>query len=247
MPFTCLCYCLSGGLARDLIRTARNLVEAQPQPAEEDPAKEDVGRADDVSVFGRRRRSRPEKPARRQSLPIGQAASRLVSDEVRRKTAAGVASLRTIDLEPETGEVVQWASSVQEWDAVSHESLLRQCWWCADNTTFRPGASSDSEELMAARQTLFRLTRELCGFYYYGATVLQFFHSGLTEQQVRDAIEPAAGDRSVDLLATSRQAFAINPRLAWEAVSKFRKAWNLEVVPFTERLLWARGEPTASR
>jgi hypothetical protein len=246
-PFTCLCYCLSGGLARDLIRTARNLVEAQPQPAEEDSAKEDLG-GNDVSPFGGRRRSRPKTSARRQSLPIGPAAKRLVGEEVRRKTAAAVASLHAIDLEPETSEVVKWASSIDEWDAASWESLLAKCRWCADNATLRPGANSDSEELLAARQTLFRLTRELCGYYYYAATILQFFNDQLTEQQVREAIGPAAGHRSIDLLATSRQAFAINPRLAWESLSRFRKAWDLEgVVHFPERLLWARGKPTTSR
>jgi hypothetical protein len=127
--------------------------------------------------------------------------------------------------------------------ASSADLLLEQCRWCAEEGSFRASSSDDSQDLLTARQTLFRATRELCGFYYYAATVLEFFHPKLNERQIRDAIDLGAGDRSIDLLATSRQAFAINPRLAWESVSSFRKAWGFEKLPFPERLLWARGVP----
>jgi hypothetical protein len=49
--------------------------------------------------------------------------------------------------------------------------------------------------------------------------------------------------RVADLLATSRQAFAVNPSLAWDAVSTFRKAWGFIDLSFPTRLLWARGAP----
>ena len=88
---------------------------------------------------------------------------------------------------------------------------------------YGPAATTPRTQL-TARQTLFRLTRELCGYFYYAATVLEFFHEHLDEQQVRDVAAEEAGDRSIELLATSRQQFAISPRLAWESVSKFREA-----------------------
>lgn len=245
IPFTCLCYCLSGGLARDLIRAARNVVEAQPKR----PNDPDHGRV----PIGRRRATRrkgQEDQDKRSPLRIDEAARRLVGEEVRLKTAATVAALSAVELEPEVTEVVQWCSRTQKCDPVSHAVLLDQCRWCIERGSFRPGASADPEELLAARQALFRLTRELCGFYYYAATVLEFFHEGLDEQQVKDAVDPKAdavdpkaGDRSFDLLAASRQAFAINPGLAWESVSAFRRAWKFVDLPFPTRLLWARGAP----
>jgi hypothetical protein len=241
IPFTCLCYCLSGGLARDLIRAARNVVEAQPKPSS------------DAQDLEQRPGSRPttrhadqNNQDERTPLRIDGAARRLVGEEVRLKTAATVAALRAVELEPEITEVVQWCSRTQKCHPISHTALLDQCRWCIDGGSFRPGGSEDSEELLAARQTLFRLTRELCGFYYYTATILEFFDKGLDEQQVKDAIDSTAGDRSLDLLATSRQAFAVNPSLAWEAVSRFRGAWGFIDLSFPTRLLWARGAPTGT-
>ncbi len=238
IPFTCLCYCLSGGLARDLIRAARNAVEAQPKrPNDPEDGRVPIGRRRAT------RRKNQEDQDKRTPLRIDEAANRLVGEEVRLKTAATVATLRAVELEPEVTEVARWCNRTQKCDPISHAVLLDQCRWCSDGGSFRPGTSEDPEELLAARQMLFRLTRELCGFYYYAATVLEFFHEGLDEQQVKDAVDPKVGDRSFDLLATSRQAFGINPGLAWEAVSAFRQAWGFVDLPFPTRLLWARGAP----
>jgi hypothetical protein len=237
IPFTCLCYCLSGGLARDLIRAARNVVEAQPKRPSE---------LEDLQQRPATPRTPQEGRDERVPLRIDEAARRLVGEEVRLKTAATMAALRAVELEPEVTEVVQWCSRMQQCHPISHAALLDQCRWCIDSGSLQSGGSEDSEEVLAARQTLFRLTRELCGFYYYAATILEFFHKDVDEQQVKETIDPTAGDRSLDLLATSRQAFAVNPSLAWEAVSRFREAWGFIDLLFPTRLLWARGARTGT-
>jgi hypothetical protein len=80
----------------------------------------------------------------------------------------------------------------------------------------------DSFDAAAERQTLFRLARELVGFYYYCATLLQVFGYELRREWLQGGPEP----RSLDRLAESRQAFALNARLAWAEVSAFRSAWG---------------------
>jgi hypothetical protein len=224
LQFTCLCYCLSGGLARDLIRAARNVIEAQPVEVGEDEA---LG--ENIRLL------RP--------LNIKDSAVRLVGQEVSVKTAATITALKTIDLEPEVSEIVEWGSRVEHCSSVSSELLLEQCEWCLNSGVLQPGSEHDSEFVLSARQTLFRLTRELAGFYYFSATVVEFFEGTVDQQRLRMALGSAAGHESISELAISRQAFAVNPRLAWRTVSNFRRSWGLSVIPFPKVLLWARGVP----
>ncbi|PRX96227.1 transcriptional regulator [Allonocardiopsis opalescens] len=97
----------------------------------------------------------------------------------------------------------------------------------------RPGDDARAEE----HAVLERLRLEALGYLYYCATLLEVFGDGLTEQRLElgrtasGTAGEARPDASFDTLASVRQLFAVNARLAWLTVSAFRAAWGLETVP----------------
>ena len=209
IPFVSLCYCLSGGLARDLIRAARNLSDAPLAT------------------------NTPSKQAHR---TIGAMCRVLIQSELQGKTEAVLAAVKPIDLEPEITELMRWFRDfdVQQLTA---EGLLAHCRWFEADERFKQAANSHGDSPPADRQSLFRLIRELVGFYYYCATVLEFFDDQVTRERLRDADAADSKQRSLDYLARSRQAFSINATIAWTNVSAFRAAWGFEALAFPQVLL----------
>jgi hypothetical protein len=234
-PFTCLCYCLSGGLARDLIRAARSVIEVmEAQPVEVLKESGEV-RRDHAEQGG------PEWIAR--PLRIGEAARLLVGEEVRQKTVATVAALRAIDLEPEVSAVIEWGIDLVDRRSALVDKLLKQCRWCIESNILRPGNEDEGEHAQSARATLYRLTAELACYYYHSATVLEFFEGAHDEDRLHEVLDSPEGRDLITKLATSRQALALNPHLAWKTVSSVRQSWNLAVIHFPEVLLKGRGSP----
>jgi hypothetical protein len=203
IPFTSLCYCLSGGLPRDLIRAARNVVE--PPHGETSSSLSTVTRV-------------------------------LVGEEVRGKTEAIVAALKGIEFEPTVSSVLRWCDELHTRDLSARQLLAHLAWFEREGGDLIKLAE-EHESYRLERQTVRRLVRELIGFYYYCATILDFFNDNLTEDQIRTAAEPSGQDASLDYLARSRQAFAINARIAWDSVSAFRAKWGFAVLTFPEVLL----------
>jgi hypothetical protein len=203
VPFVCLCYCLSGGLPRDLIRAARKLTDI---------------------------------PSSEQPPGLAHVTCRLVSQDLAGKTEAVVAAAKRIDLEPEVSQILSWIEMLDLSD-LSAERLLAHCRWFDESDGPRIVNDPAHESSRASRQSLFRLTRELVGLYYYCATLLEIFHDGLEPSRLKAAEQSKSGVGSLDRLARCRQSFAINARVAWVAVSKFREAWDLPSMAFPEVLL----------
>lgn len=203
IPFVSLCYCMSGGLARDLIRVARNLIDAHHAV---------------------------------KTPKLGAMSRLLIQSDLQGKTEAVLAAVKPTELEPEITELMRWFRELD----VPHleaEGLLRHCSWFETDERFKQVANTHSDSPSTERQTLFRLTRELVGFYYYCATLLEFFDDQLTKARL---LRASAGDSepwSLNYLAKSRQAFAINATIAWTSVSAFRAAWRLEVLDFPQVLI----------
>jgi hypothetical protein len=218
MPFVCFCYCLSGGLARDLIRAARRVVEAQP-----------AGRNEGENY----------------PLGLDDAARELIQEQVRVKSAATISALKNIDAEPEVSEVLQWCSRVSA-RPITDVMLLDQCEWFTSGANLQPGHSLEGDHA-SARQAVFRVVGALVGYYYYAATMLEFFAVRPDEQRIRHALRSQGENGSLEQLAFCQQAFSVNPRVAWAALSTFREAWKLRTVEFPDVLLWARGSSMTSR
>ncbi len=195
MPFVCLCYCLSGGLARDLIRATRAILDASDGP-----------KATDLRAI----------------------CESVVRAELAAKTEAVTAAIKRIDLEPETSELLRWLRMLEAPHLSAARSLRQRRWFEQQDVLRLTGIDRGGMELEGQR-TLRRLSRELTGFYYYCATLLEIFNDGLTKDQLQKAEASDAGPFSLDHLARSRQTFAVNPLIAWSEVSDFRSAWDLDV------------------
>ena len=204
VPFAGLCYCLSGGLPRDLIRAARRLIDISHPSINE--------------------------------LELGHATSKLLRDELVLKTQAVVAAAIRIDLEPEVSQVIRWADALDFTDLRSEE-LLDHCRRFEQDNILIGSTPGERESSQISRQSLWRLSRELLGLYYYSSTLLEFFDDGLEPARLQEAEKSEAGIRSLDFLARSRNTFAINASVAWAAVSKFRSAWSMEMLQLPESLL----------
>jgi hypothetical protein len=194
VPFVCLCYCLSGGLARDLIRAARSILDSSDGPKARD---------------------------------LRSICEAVVKEELRAKTDAVTAAIKRVDLEPEASELLRWFRALEAPHLAAVRSLRQRRWFEQQDALMLTNADRDSLEREGQR-TLRRLARELTGFYYYCATLLEVFDGRLTKDRLQKA-EADAGPLSLDQLARSRQTFAVNPRVAWWAVSEFRGAWDLDV------------------
>lgn len=176
-PFLCLCHCLSGGLPRELIRVARQvlaghgeLVDVAARVVAEDLAAKRAGLLTVVSRGGHD--------------------DTLVSDLVRHIDAhAGAGS----------GELIAAAEA--------------------------PPITTDAPE----HADLLRLQTETLGYLYYLGTVLEVFGPAFAPADL-DRGE-AAGDGSFDSLASARQLFPVNARLAWLTITAFRERWGQRAVP----------------
>ncbi|WP_086822226.1 hypothetical protein [Allokutzneria sp. NRRL B-24872] len=172
-PFVCLCHSVSGGLPRELIRTAR-------------------------AVVASRKRS------------LAAVCQGLVAEDIAGKTAA----LRTVIArgladEPHASELMRHIQVHARPDAAR---LLQ-------------GVSTppiDDGEL-------WHLQLEALCYLYYAATLLEVFDDGLTERQLEFG-RTQDGPGGFNTLASVRQLFGVNVRLAWLTVSDFREAWGLATV-----------------
>jgi hypothetical protein len=73
-----------------------------------------------------------------------------------------------------------------------------------------------------------RLQAEVLSHIYYCVTLIEIF-SNLTEIQFAEGLEKT-GDGSFEVLASARRRFAVNARLAWMTISRFRGHWNLLIL-----------------
>jgi hypothetical protein len=192
VPFLCLCHSLSGGLPRDLIRIARELLE------------------------------------RSRSLQVGQELTDLTyaliaSDLDRKRHAVAIAAAR-VGLEPQTGLLLDTIQAIH--GANTSEQLLTACRMLAqDAQDYSPSTGGDAE----ARLKLTSLRLELASYYYYCATLMQFFNTDLTEKRLK-AAEEATDDTGIAQLARARQAFAISPQVTWSMSSAFRHAHGMSTL-----------------
>ena len=208
VPFLCVCHSLSGGLPRDLIRVARELLE--------------LGRADQVG----------------KELP--DLVRALLADELDRKQRAVAVAAAKVKLEPWTGRFLAAMEATRT--AAEPGALLIAARTLAKDES---GYRNQTEESLVASSQLARLRGELASYYYYCATLAEYFSAGLTEERLR-AAEEARQDApgSVDQLARARQAFAVSPQIAWGAASSFRQASGMKPFPFPDAVLPAAEAPT---
>jgi hypothetical protein len=212
-PYVALCHCLAGGLARDVIRAARQVVRAAttltlpvPEPAVDFV---DYGLTDATAYLA----LLPEGPA--PSPPtLAAISAAVIKDEMARKLRA-------------VGQVVNSVTKTAAKDL--HETLfqvsqaidLGQPVIGVVDLLIKPGA----REPAAVRA----LRLDFAAYCYFCATLHEVFTDQINHGAMIDATGAIPGPGSFDALAAARNAFAVDTHLAWHMVTGFRKAWSLEI------------------
>jgi hypothetical protein len=212
-PFMALAYCQSGGLARDLLRATERMIAAVSRAAER------VG---------------PE------GLPLTDVAREVVHRDVAAKTEAVTAAIKSIPVEPDVSAVLRAIQRLDRCDPPTQRRTpcLLDSNWLDPITELDRILHVDQPGDIDERRTLLRLSVELVGYFYYSRTLLELF-----DVETNDAVDRLItivdddDGRTLDVLARARQNFAVNPFVAWEQVSDFRKDRGLAIFPLPLSLL----------
>ena len=213
-PYAALCHCIAGGLARDAIRAARQVVRAAisisnadlpPITAPEDDDEDGVADSAVYLLF----QSKPE-----QAPPtLSAIAAAVIQDELLRKLRA-------------VSDVISNA-------APASASELRDTLYQISQTLTLGQSVIHIVDLMngACHEEPTELTNlrlDFAAYAYFCATLQEVFTDQLDRERVIAAtsLPPAPG--SFDALASARAAFSVDTLLAWRLISQFRKAWSLE-------------------
>lgn len=206
-PFILLCHALSGGLARDLVRIARELLA--------DADRELLADADKSET---------------QSETLSQAAHRLCHAELEAKTLGICRQLARMDVNPWAAELIAdiLGDGAPPKTAADHLERCAQLHSWVVKVSRSQDSARDTKALDACQRA-----GELASFACFTGTVLEFFAEYLTEPRMIDLTSGFSNPRSIERLAASRQAMAASPRQAMRYLTDFREAWRLPSLPAT--------------
>lgn len=162
-PFRCLCYCISGGLARDLIRTCRNLIELTQ-----------------------------EKPGTPVARDLSSMANALIRQDIISKARAIKTSASKLEIEPEASAFLASLHELERVSAAGEPLLPATAGLCVNMTRHLSDDKAEAKTLAETRRQLASLGKELTAFVYYSDTLLHFFGGGLEEEGLRQAEESGA-------------------------------------------------------
>ncbi len=110
------------------------------------------------------------------------------------------------------GQVLGWLSDHE--GSVPTLAALQAGWRPANPNTADPAAFA-----------IDRLTHEIAGYWYFAATLIEFFDDTRSIDDF-EALDIRTGPGSIEHLARARQAFAVDPGIVFTRVSQFRTAWR---------------------
>ncbi|MGW2219963.1 hypothetical protein ACWCSD_33670 [Nonomuraea sp. NPDC001684] len=207
-PYVGLCHVLSGGIARDLIRAARKVVQAGtaltclPQGAE--ALLEDGVEADSFML----REEAPPAPVPAQLADI---AAAIVNQEISRKAMAFTHALTGRD-SAAGSNLLHLLHEAANGDIPSHDLIAAL------------SAGEDGESPEAAR-----LRVDYAAFVYFCQTVRDVFDAGLDDSCLDRCTRVPGWEGGFDALGRARAAFSTDSHIAWRMITGVRRAWNLSV------------------
>ena len=210
--YLCLSHCIAGGLPRDLIRVARELMLLRGRRVHERDSRGAAGESGDLGDPG----------------TLAGITSDLVRADLEDRIGATAIALRRVSSELEIEELAAWIDDVRmkisSGEPVVAGDLLTLC------ASYPAGENGgvNSPQLGETEARAKRLGFGLLGSLYYSATLLELFTDSLTEAEVRRV--EGNGNGSAEQLALARQAFATSAMLAWPRISSFRKTWHMKVL-----------------
>jgi hypothetical protein len=205
-PYVALCHCLSGGLARDLIRTARQVTRAAQVLSTgtgQLPGENDEGANVLVYQLLVRQRTRP-------APVLSSICTAVVTGDLRRKFRAVARHAAT------TGQ----AGELQQSLSTAIRGLQADAPTLAIVDVLSKPVPGEPGPVTALRL-------ELAAYAYYCTTVQDIFGGGLGTDRIAKATT-SVGPGSFDALASARLAFAVDPHIAWHSITEFRQAWALD-------------------
>ncbi len=251
IPYQCLCHVLAGGLARDLIRVARELLHHSSVHNLNTLSSltyalvESELRAKSAAAILSARRE-PEADEREWLLGwllrqdgFGPGAALLGRPKAKRT--------RPLPRHPHRGRRVRSAQAgrsarrrlrrrrqlvAELWSRIGE----RRATTVFDTPPSTAGSGEGERDDASRRGHARAIANEVATLYYYAATVLEFFDDQLREDVLEDALR--GKDPYLERLARARQDFTLGPSIAWGQIDAFRSAAGL--LP-----LWQR--PTTAR
>jgi len=200
IPFLYFCYCLTGGLPRDLIRAFRNLFEEREQSEQGEEALE--------ALCG----------------------SMIRSDLKAKSRAASIEMRETLvdpDVDQILGSIREFQSWLEPPDRppLTYEELLDQYHRLVDAANaLELAAQTRPADAAAQYERIKALATDLAIYIYFCATLLEFFKSQLDH---RKSLKEAETSGALDQLSEARQAFTISPGLAESAIMDFRDSYSM--------------------
>jgi hypothetical protein len=189
VPFKQLCYALSGGLPRDLIRTARKVIDAQVATGPND---------------------------------LAQIAGKLIAQDIAGKAHALSVATRRLDFEPDVGQFLLVCTNLRR-----ARQGAGELWDLIGRVVPSPESRAHTEPAAEPAVRLLKLIGELVCYLYYAATILEFFELSADENHWRTAVKGPDEPTYLGQLAKAREAFATSTHVAWESITRFRKAWGM--------------------
>ncbi len=208
IPFAALCFCESGGLARDLIRACRSVVEL---------AKTTTGDRQLASLADELVYADVKLKVRAASIAAGDTAADIEASkfiDVIRRFERDLRAQATTNLLTYSSELAQLATDLSQ-------SLL-------ENPTTNGGSPPqvDKGATDQGRQRVVALCSELAMYLFYCGTVLEFFSTvAATPWEI---VEQSGW---LDDLVRGRHYLAVNPKVAANIVGEFRQAAGLPAAP----------------
>ena len=213
-PYVALCHCVAGGLARELVRAARQVVRtgttltsAPSSNARSATTRDgDFVSPNDYTLAGTDRDDR--------SPALGAISAAVIQDELRRKLSAVGHVLRNT--------TAGSASDLQDTfhDIPHHLGPERPILNILDLMA-KPGHEEPPEVVS--------LRLDFSAYVYYCATLQEVFTDRLDKERIIQATSEPPESGSFESLANARNAFTIDTALAWRLISQFRKKWCMEI------------------
>jgi hypothetical protein len=211
-PYVALCHCLAGGLARDVIRAARQVVRnaatlttSRPPRTESRATESGAGTSTEGELL--------HVEESRYLPTLSDVSAAVVHDELNRKLRALSQGVGRIEYED--------AAKLQDtlYDIAVHLAADQPIINVVD-VIAKQGHAEPPE--------VARVRMDLAAYAYYCATMQEVFTDQLDDAHMIKATSAPLEPGSFDALAAARNAFTTDTLLAWNLITQCRIAWSLK-------------------
>jgi hypothetical protein len=209
-PYVALCHCLAGGLARDVIRAARQVARSAAALMANEPPQTDPSTIESAEGTW----NEPLDAGEPGYAPtLSEVSAAVLHDELSRKLRALSQVVSRID----SADTVKLQDTL--YDLAVHLAADQPIINIVDIIA----RQSHSELPEVARVRM-----DLAAYAYYCATLQEVFTDELDDARMIEATSASSEPGSFDALARARSAFTTDTQLAWNLITQSRIAWSLE-------------------